>query len=115
MTIESVAPSGVARPGGPGLLAGRTVARIGFGALQLIRLRDDRDAAVALMRRAAGLGVDHMDTAQFYGNGFVNEIIRDALDLDDGIVVVSKVSGIPNPGSPTPFLPTRSHKPISVR
>ena len=64
---------GVPRPGGPGSLADRTVSRVGYGAMQLDRLRGDRGAAVALLRRAVELGVDHVDTAQFYGDGFVNE------------------------------------------
>ena len=44
-----------------------------IGAMQLGRLHDDRDAALALLRRAIDCGVDHIDTAQFYGDGFVNE------------------------------------------
>ncbi|GAA2901467.1 hypothetical protein GCM10010524_36700 [Streptomyces mexicanus] len=51
------------RPGGPGELAGRTVSRVGYGAMQLERLRHDRPAAVALLRHALDLGVDHVDTA----------------------------------------------------
>jgi aryl-alcohol dehydrogenase-like predicted oxidoreductase len=86
------------RPGGVGRLAGRDVARIGFGAMQLERLRDDR-AAVALVRRAIELGVDHIDTAEFYGGGFVNEVLGEALPgtLDD-IQVVSKVGAEVGPG-----------------
>ncbi|MYS69045.1 aldo/keto reductase, partial [Streptomyces sp. SID5926] len=64
---------GTPRPGGAGSLAGRTVSRIGYGAMQLERLHADRAAAVALVRRAVEHGVDHLDTAQFYGDGFVNE------------------------------------------
>jgi pyridoxine 4-dehydrogenase len=74
------------------------VSRVGYGAMQLRRLRDDRDAAVALLRRAAELGVDHVDTAYFYGDGLVNELIRDAFRPEDGVVVVSKVGAEPNPG-----------------
>jgi hypothetical protein len=47
--------------------------------LQLERLRDRRDEAVALLRRAVELGVDHVDTAEFYGFGFANDVIREAL------------------------------------
>src|ERR1700712_431057 len=64
------------RPGGTGTLAGHTVARIGYGAMQLERLHDDRSAAIALLQRAFDLGIDHVDTAEFYGDGFVNELIR---------------------------------------
>jgi aryl-alcohol dehydrogenase-like predicted oxidoreductase len=77
------------------------VARIGFGAMQLPRLRD-RSAAVAVVRRAVELGVDHIDTAQFYGNGFVNEVLREALRPGDGVVVVSKVGGVADPDGPHP-------------
>jgi pyridoxine 4-dehydrogenase len=95
------------RPGGTGQLAGRTVSRVGYGAMQLERLHDDRDAAVALLRRAIELGVDHVDTAQFYGNGFVNGIIRDALRPDDSVVVVTKVGADPDPGGPFPLRPAQ--------
>ena len=80
-----------------------TVSRVGYGAMQLSRLREDRDAAIALLRRAAELGVDHVDTAYFYGDGFVNELIRDAFRPEDGVVVVSKVGAEPNPGGRIPL------------
>jgi pyridoxine 4-dehydrogenase len=91
------------RPGGTGLLAGHTVSRIGYGAAQLARLHDDRGRAVAVLRRAVELGVDHVDTAQFYGNGFANDIIREALRPEDGVVVVSKVGADPDPGGRIPL------------
>jgi pyridoxine 4-dehydrogenase len=81
----------------------QTVDRVGFGAMQLGRLRHDRPAAVALVRRAVELGVDHIDTAQFYGNGFVNEVLREALRPEDGVVVVSKVGGVADPDGPHPI------------
>ena len=43
--------------------AGRTVSRVGYGAMQLRRL--DREAAIARLRRAVELGIDHVDTAPF--------------------------------------------------
>ena len=92
-----------ARPGGPGFLAGRTVSRVGYGAMQLTRLRSDRAAAVALLRRAVEAGVDHVDTAEFYGDGLVNGLIREALRPGDGVVVVSKVGATPDPGGPFPM------------
>ena len=103
MTEGTRSGSGATRPGGTGELAGRPVARMGFGAMQLDRLRDDRGSAVALLRRAAELGVDHVDTAEFYGNGFVNAVISEAFGPDDGIVVVSKVGAEPNPGGRIPL------------
>jgi pyridoxine 4-dehydrogenase len=88
------------RPGGTGRLAGRTVSRVGYGAMQL---REDRAASVALLRHAVELGIDHIDTAQFYGNGFVNDVIREALRPEDGVIVVSKVGATPDPGGPIPL------------
>jgi aryl-alcohol dehydrogenase-like predicted oxidoreductase len=95
--------TGAARAGGAGTIGGHTVSRIGFGAMQLERLYADRDAATALLRRMVDLGIDHVDTAQFYGNGFANELIRDALRPEDGVVVVSKVGADPNPGGKIPL------------
>ena len=62
-------------------LAGFDVHRVGFGAMQLpgpgvFGPPRDHDAAVAVLRRAAELGVDHIDTAQFYGPDVANELIR---------------------------------------
>lgn len=90
-----VTASGAQRAGGSGRLAGRTVSRIGFGAMQLERLRSDRKAAVAMLRRCIELGIDHIDTAQFYGHGFVNEVIREAVGPEDDVMVVSKVGAEP--------------------
>jgi pyridoxine 4-dehydrogenase len=100
-------PVNTPSPGGRGLLAGRTVSRIGYGAMQLERLRGDRAAAVALLRRAVELGVDHVDTAQFYGDGLVNGLIREALRPEDGVLVVSKVGADPDPGAPIPIRPAQ--------
>lgn len=95
--------AGAACPGGPGLLAGLTVARVGYGAMQLRNLRQGRGAAIALLRRAVELGVNHVDTAQFYGDGLVNELIREAIGPDAGVTVVSKVGADPDPGGPHPI------------
>ncbi|WP_405778314.1 aldo/keto reductase [Streptomyces sp. NBC_00859] len=95
--------TGAPRPGGPGPLAGRTVSRIGYGAMQLERLRGDRAAAVAVLRRAVELGTDHIDTAQFYGDGFANDVIREVVRPEDGVLVVSKVGATPDPGGPAPM------------
>jgi pyridoxine 4-dehydrogenase len=83
-------PDPVPAPGGTARLAGRVVARIGFGAMQLERRRVDRDLALALLRQAAGAGVNHIDTAQFYGQ--CNALIRAALaPYPDDLALVSKV------------------------
>jgi len=99
---DSTARSSVDRPGGGATLAGRAVARVGYGAMQLARLHDDRPAAVALVRRAVDLGVDHIDTAHFYGNGFVNGVLREALRPEDEVLVVSKIGADPSPHGPYP-------------
>ncbi|MEV0344357.1 aldo/keto reductase [Nonomuraea sp. NPDC050680] len=91
------------RPGGTAQFAGRTVSRIGYGAMQLGRLHDDRDAALAVLRRAIDFGVDHIDTAQFYGNGFVNGLLREAIRPEDDVMVVSKVGATPDPDGPIPL------------
>lgn len=82
----------VPAPGGTATLAGNTVARIGFGAMQLERAAAGRDAAIAVLRQAVRGGVNHLDTAQFYGVGTCNSLIRDALaPYPDDLVLVSKV------------------------
>jgi pyridoxine 4-dehydrogenase len=87
--------------------AGRTVSRVGYGAAQLERLHDRRDEAVALLRRAVELGVDHVDTAEFYGFGFANAVIRETLRPEDGVLVVTKVGADPNPGGRVPLRPAQ--------
>jgi pyridoxine 4-dehydrogenase len=65
-------------------LGDRQVHRIGYGAMQLagpgvMGPPKDRDEAVAVLRRAVELGVDHIDTSDYYGPCVVNELIREAL------------------------------------
>jgi aryl-alcohol dehydrogenase-like predicted oxidoreductase len=88
-------------------MAGRPVSRIGFGAMQLERLHADRAAALVLLRRARERGVDHVDTARFYGDGVVNGFLRDAFRGDDGVVVVTKVGADPDPGGALPLRPAQ--------
>ena len=99
----TAATSGRPRPGGTAALGARTVARVGFGAMQLDRLREEPDAAVRLVRWAVELGADHIDTSQFYGYGFVNDVIRQAVKGDDGVIVVTKVGADPDPDGPLPM------------
>ena len=79
------------------LLAGRPVRRMGFGAMQLpgpgvFGPPKDRATALAILRRAVDAGVNHIDTAQFYGPDVANELIREALfPYPDDLVLVSKV------------------------
>lgn len=79
------------------MLAGRPVARIGYGAMQLpgpgvLGPPRDRTAALALLRRAVELGVNHIDTAQYYGPDVANELIHAALHpYPEDLVLVTKV------------------------
>jgi pyridoxine 4-dehydrogenase len=80
-----------------GTLGDKTVNRMGFGAMQLagpgvFGPPRDRDAAIAVLRRAVELGVDHIDTSQYYGPDVVNDLIREALHpYPDGLRLVTKV------------------------
>lgn len=87
----------VSVPGGTYPLAGRTTARMGFGAMQLERHRAHPDKAAAVLRRALDLGINHIDTAQFYGQGFVNKTIRKVVGPASDVVVSSKVGAMSNP------------------
>ena len=79
-------------------LAGKSVWRVGYGAMQLagdgvFGPPRDRGEAIAVLRAAVDAGVDHIDTAQYYGPGVVNELIREALHpYPDGLALVSKVA-----------------------
>ncbi len=95
------------RPGGTASLTGRTVSRIGYGAARLSRLADDRASAIALLRLAAERGVDHFDTALFYGDGLVNDLLREAFGAADGLVIASKVGADPDPHGPFPMRPAQ--------
>ena len=74
-----------------------SVSRIGFGAMQLpgpgvFGPPRDRGEAIGVLRRAAELGVDHIDTAEYYGPTVANELIRAALHpYPAGLALVSKV------------------------
>ena len=79
------------------MLAGRAVARIGYGAMQLpgpgvLGPPRDRAVALAVLRRAIELGVNHIDTAQYYGPDVANELIHAALHpYPDDLALVTKV------------------------
>src|SRR4051794_19966666 len=86
-----------------GRLGDHEVRRIGFGAMQLAGRGvfgppRDRDAALAVLRRAVELGVDHIDTSQYYGPDVVNALIREALHpYPDGLRLVTKVGARRDP------------------
>jgi pyridoxine 4-dehydrogenase len=78
-------------------LGNRMVRRLGYGAMQLagpgvFGPPRNRDAALAVLREAIASGVNHIDTADFYGPHFTNQIIREALHpYPDDLVIVTKL------------------------
>lgn len=78
-------------------LGPHTVRRVGFDAMQLpgqgvMGPPRDHDEAVAVVRRAREHGVDHIDTASFYGPDVANQLLREALDpWPADLKIVSKV------------------------
>ncbi|RKT86276.1 hypothetical protein SAMN05421805_102172 [Saccharopolyspora antimicrobica] len=92
MTSASNALGGVFQ-----LTADRQVSRVGFGAMQLsgpgvFGPPADRDRAIRVLRRAAELGIDHIDTSDFYGPWVVNELIAEALHpYADDLVLATKI------------------------
>ncbi|VGO09751.1 Aldo-keto reductase [plant metagenome] len=85
------------KPADTYLLGHRHVSRVGYGAMQLAGPHvfgppKDREAALAVLRTAMALGVDHIDTSDFYGPHVTNQIIREALHpYRDDLVIVTKV------------------------
>src|ERR1700722_11709147 len=81
-------------------LGGRTVKRLGYGAMQLAGPGvygppNDPAAAIAVLREAVANGVDHIDTSDFYGPHVVNQLIREALHpYPDDLVIVSKIGAV---------------------
>jgi aryl-alcohol dehydrogenase-like predicted oxidoreductase len=78
-------------------LGARTVHRLGYGAMQLAGPQvfgppKDRVAALAVLRGAIELGVDHIDTSDFYGPHVTNQLIREALHpYRDNLTIVTKI------------------------
>jgi len=79
-------------------LGDRVVKRLGYGAMQLagpgvFGPPRDPDAARAVLREAVASGVNHIDTADFYGPHVTNRLIREALHpYPDDLVIVTKIS-----------------------
>jgi pyridoxine 4-dehydrogenase len=78
-------------------LGDKPINRMGFGAMQLagpgvFGPPRDPEAARAVLRRAIELGVDHIDTSQYYGPDVVNDLIRETLHpYPDNLKLVTKV------------------------
>jgi len=100
------------KPGGTGRIGTHTVARVGYGAMQLFEPAPDD--ATAVLRRAVELGVNHIDTASFYGPGEVNRRIHTALSpYRDDLVIVSKVGARFTGDEPVPL--AAAQKPAELR
>ena len=88
----------IAQKSGTFKLGDRSVNRIGYGAMQLAGRGvfgppKDRNAALAVLREAVASGVNHIDTADFYGPHVTNQLIREALHpYPDDLVIVTKIS-----------------------
>ncbi|MCW2935833.1 MAG: oxidoreductase, partial [Actinomycetia bacterium] len=89
--------AGKATSAGTFTLGDLTVARMGYGAMQLagpgvFGPPKDRDACVAVLRAAVDAGINHIDTSDFYGPEITNQIIKEALYPYPGdLVIVTKV------------------------
>jgi len=87
----------MANLGGTYRLGDCTVHRMGYGAMQLAGPHvfgppRDRDQAIAVLREAVALGIDHIDTSDFYGPHVVNELIREALSpYPSSLTLVTKL------------------------
>src|SRR5215510_14859316 len=74
-----------------------TVNRMGYGAMQLAGPQvwgppRDRNGAVRVLREAVEVGVNHIDTSDYYGPHVTNQVIKQALDpYPDALVIVTKV------------------------
>ncbi len=74
-----------------------TLNRMAYGAMQLAGPQvwgppRDVDGAVAVLREAVAVGVNHIDTSDFYGPHVTNQIIKRALHpYVDGLVIITKV------------------------
>src|SRR5438874_430481 len=79
------------------ILGNKPVRRLGYGAMQLagpgvFGPPKDPEAARAVLREALALGINHIDTSDFYGPHVTNQLIREALDpYPDELVIVTKI------------------------
>jgi pyridoxine 4-dehydrogenase len=77
--------------------AGREVARLGYGAMQLagpgvFGPPRDHDQALSVLRAAVAAGVNHLDTSDFYGPHVTNRLIREALSpYPQDLLIVTKI------------------------
>jgi len=94
-----------------------TVNRVGYGAMQLAGPHvwgppRDVDGAIAVLREAIALGVNHIDTSDFYGPHVTNQIIKRALHpYPEGLVIVTKVGA--RRGEDQSWIPALSPKELT--
>ncbi|AJZ83331.1 MULTISPECIES: aldo/keto reductase [Streptomyces] len=84
-------------------VAGKKVARLGFGAMRLTGLGvwgepDDREECLRVVRRAVELGVQLIDTADSYGPHVSEEIIREAIHPYPDDVLIATKAGLTRNG-----------------
>jgi aryl-alcohol dehydrogenase-like predicted oxidoreductase len=94
------------RPGGAYNLGGIEVARVGYGTMQLPKVKDAARAK-AVLRRAFELGVNHFDTADFYGRGISNRYLAEELGGEKDVVVVTKIGVRTNTKGLMPMVPAQ--------
>lgn len=98
-------------------LGGRTVNRLGYGAMQLagpgvFGPPKDHDGAIAVLRDAVASGLNHIDTSDFYGPHITNQLISEALyPYPDDLVIVTKVSA--RRGADGSWLPAMSREELT--
>lgn len=102
----------VIKQSGTFVLGSRAVKRLGYGAMQLagpgvFGPPRDHETALAVLREAIALGVNHIDTSDFYGPHVTNRLIREALaPYPEDLVIVTKVGA--RRGSDGSWLPAAS-------
>lgn len=90
-------------PGGTWTLGSLTVARFGYGAMQLagpgvMGPPADRDNALAVLREVIDFGITHIDTSNAYGSRITNQLIHEALHpYPESLHIVTKVGAIRDP------------------
>ncbi len=120
MTNETASASKL--PGGSFTLAeGLTVTRMGYGAMQLAGPQvfgppADREGALAVLREVAELGINHIDTSDFYGPHITNQLIKEALHpYPQQLRIVTKVGARrdENGGWPRALAPEQLREAVS--
>jgi pyridoxine 4-dehydrogenase len=101
VSLQNIAVS--ARESGTFEIAGKSIHRLGFGAMRITGPGiwgepADRDEAIAVLRRAVELGVDFIDTADSYGPGISEEIIAEALHPYADNVLIATKAGLTRQG-----------------